>query len=269
MKVSVIVSFYERIQHLRYCLRSIEENECVDEVIIADDGSSEDAVSEIHSLTQKISLNLHHVWQKKEGFRLASSRNNAIRKSTGDYLIFFDCDFYMLKNCVSAHLSLAQKGYFVGALCKYSSKSFANSAFTKTLDQKAFISEYNSITNKTISREHYKFLKCSFFRKIGYLPHRKIRCSSHFSIHREDILKVNGYDEQFKGWGGEDEDLAIRMSMAGLRGKSAIKKAQVLHIWHPKELGGLDWSYGKNVNYLKREKIKPFCEAGLDHTHSS
>jgi len=74
---------------------------------------------------------------------------------------------------------------------------------------------------------------------------------------------INGYDENFVGWGGEDEDISLRMVKAGYRGYSVIREAKVLHLWHPKELGGKHWKEGSNVDYLYRENIPSFCENGL------
>ena len=33
---------------------------------------------------------------------------------------------------------------------------------------------------------------------------------------KKDLLKVNGYNESFKGWGKEDNELAVRLQNAGL-----------------------------------------------------
>ena len=52
------------------------------------------------------------------------------------------------------------------------------------------------------------------------------------SVWREDLLKVDGLDEAYSGWGLEDSDLAIRLVRAGIRHKSARFAAPVLHLWH-------------------------------------
>ena len=75
---------------------------------------------------------------------------------------------------------------------------------------------------------------------------------------------MNGYDENYVGWGGEDEDLGIRLVKAGVYCKSAIPYAKVLHIWHPKEIGNKHWKEGPNINYFKRKIIPFYCENGLN-----
>jgi predicted glycosyltransferase involved in capsule biosynthesis len=85
----------------------------------------------------------------------------------------------------------------------------------------------------------------------------------HYSIHRKDIERVNGYDENFEGWGGEDEDLGIRLVKAGIYCRSAIRYAKVLHLYHPRELGDKHWMEGPNMKYFKRKEVPYFCEQGL------
>jgi hypothetical protein len=74
---------------------------------------------------------------------------------------------------------------------------------------------------------------------------------------------INGYDENFIGWGGEDEDMACRLEIAGFQGYSIMKDARLLHLWHPKALGNKHWKEGPNINYLNRRNIPFFCENGL------
>jgi hypothetical protein len=49
---------------------------------------------------------------------------------------------------------------------------------------------------------------------------------------RADLLRVNGLDETYSGWGLEDSDLAIRLLHADVRHKSARFAAPVFHLWH-------------------------------------
>jgi predicted glycosyltransferase involved in capsule biosynthesis len=49
---------------------------------------------------------------------------------------------------------------------------------------------------------------------------------------RADLVRVNGLDETYSGWGLEDSDLVIRLLHAGVRHKSARFAAPVFHLWH-------------------------------------
>jgi predicted glycosyltransferase involved in capsule biosynthesis len=52
------------------------------------------------------------------------------------------------------------------------------------------------------------------------------------SYWREDILAVNGYNEDFEGWGREDSDVVIRMGNNGIKAKRLRKSGIVYHIHH-------------------------------------
>ena len=52
------------------------------------------------------------------------------------------------------------------------------------------------------------------------------------SAWRADLVRVNGLDESYSGWGLEDSDLVIRLLHAGVLHKSARFAAPVFHLWH-------------------------------------
>jgi predicted glycosyltransferase involved in capsule biosynthesis len=53
------------------------------------------------------------------------------------------------------------------------------------------------------------------------------------AIRREDLLRVDGFDGAFRGWGREDFDIIIRLMRAGIRRKDGRFATGVLHLWHP------------------------------------
>ena len=52
------------------------------------------------------------------------------------------------------------------------------------------------------------------------------------SYWREDFVAVNGYNEDFEGWGREDSDLVIRIGNYGVKAKRMRYAAIVFHIHH-------------------------------------
>ena len=52
-------------------------------------------------------------------------------------------------------------------------------------------------------------------------------------VWHDDLLAVNGFDEDFEGWGREDSDLGARLYNLGLRRKIVYGRAQVYHLNHP------------------------------------
>lgn len=261
---SIIICFHERLSHLKLCLNSLRfsQND-FDEVVISDDGSSAETVKALHELLAEYDFPVRHVWQEKKGFRVAAARNNGIRNAKGDYLIFFDCDFLILPGTVREHLNRAQRKYFVAGNCKYLDENQTATVFQKGISAELLVKLYDSLPEENLRREQRKFNRRTWLMRLRLISPKKQSLGGHFSIHREDIEYINGYDENFVGWGGEDEDLGIRLVMAGIYCRSAILDAKVLHTWHLRELGNRGWQEGTNMEYFTTDR--PFyCQNGLE-----
>ena len=264
MKCSIIISFYERLAHLKACLDSLSLNSGdFGEVVIADDGSGESCVKKLRKLITSYDFPVVHAWQPNKGFRLAASRNNGIKHAIGDYLIFLDCDFMVLPGTIDCHLNAAKRGRFAAGFCKYLIEDQTDKIFQMGVSNTLLEELYRSLPEKPIVRDHRSFVRHRILYKLRLAGARKQRCSSHFSIHRADMEHINGYDENFVGWGGEDEDLAIRFAKAGFQGKSIMREARTLHLWHPSEIKDRNWETGPNIEYIGREYIPCFCDNGL------
>ena len=262
--VSIIISFYERIEHLRHCLDSLKfSKDFFDEVVITDDGSGEETVILLKEMIPHYNFTIHHVWQPKNGFRVAAARNNGIRYAKGEYLIFFDSDFLILPGTIEHHLQMAKSGKFVAGHCKYLDEEQTKSVFNSNMSPEFLENLYVGLPQKEIIKSHRRFIKRTILFRLHMKSPRKQSLGGHFSIFRKDIERVNGYDENFQGWGGEDEDLGIRLVRAGIYGRSAIRYAKILHMWHPREMGTKHWKDGPNIKYFTRENVDFFCKNGL------
>ena len=264
MKTSIIICFYERLQHLKNCLDSLKNcADDFDEIIIADDGSGETCVRELKKMIRSYDFPVIHAWQPDEGFRAAAARNNGIKHASGDYLIFLDCDFLVLPDAIKCHVRNARLGRFLSGLCKYLTEDQTNTIFNSTVSAALLQEHYRQIPEGKMIKEHWRFIRRSILRKFKLAGIRKQSLGGHFSIHRKDMEYVNGYDENFVGWGGEDEDLGLRLLKAEFQGYSVIRGARILHLWHPRELGDEHWQDGPNIEYFRREHVPFFCENGL------
>ena len=56
--------------------------------------------------------------------------------------------------------------------------------------------------------------------------------SCNIGVFRDDIFAVNGFNEDFQGWGREDSELAARFFNYGLQRKSHLFMAVCVHLWH-------------------------------------
>lgn len=266
MKTSVIICFYNRLDMLPACLDSLRGSSAdFQEVVIADDGSSEEVVKSLQDLIKKYDFPIIHAWHPRRGPRRSATRNNGIRHATGDYLIFFDADFALLPGAIHSHIETAKPGYFAAGRCKYTTEEQCRKILAVGASESLLETIYTELSEEPIEKEHRRFIRYSLLRRLRLAPPRKVSFGGHFSAFKKDIEAVNGYDENFVGWGGEDTDFALRMVRAGFRGISVIKTARVLHLWHPSEMVSKHWKDGVNMDYYTRQNIPVFCEHGLTH----
>ena len=106
MRISLIVSTYNRPEALILVLKSIEcQTLPPSEVIIADDGSDEKTKDLISEFNSQSNLEIIHSFQEDLGFRAAEARNKAISISKSDYIILVDGDTILHPEFIVDHLS--------------------------------------------------------------------------------------------------------------------------------------------------------------------
>ena len=114
MRVSLIISTYNWPKSLILVLKSIENQTIFpEEVVIADDGSTVETKEIIANFQKDSDLNIIHSWQEDKGFRVAKSRNKAIARSSGDYIVAIDGDTILHSRFIQDHINNAESGYFV------------------------------------------------------------------------------------------------------------------------------------------------------------
>ncbi|MEM9363232.1 MAG: glycosyltransferase family 2 protein [Bacteroidota bacterium] len=258
---SMIVSTYNWPEALELVLLSISQQSVLpDELIIADDGSGEETEKVISKYKQSFPTQLVHVWHEDKGFRLAEIRNKAIAQANFDYIIQIDGDIILHRHFIKDHLLSACPGYFITG-----SRVLLNEQITlKRQSQKninfTFLSK--GIKNR-FNAIHFPYL-LSFFEKcskeIDEARHKVRGCN--MSFWKEDLIEVNGYDENITGWGREDSELSIRLVHSG-KVKKRIKFGAVqFHQYHPTSSKA---SLNKNEGLLLKtiEKNLVSCADGL------
>ena len=250
ISISVIVTTYERPKALNAVIKSLSLQKTLPaEIIIADDGSREKTRLLIKSWQSKIACPLIHVWQEDNGFRAAKIRNLAAASAKGNYLIFLDGDCIVFPDFISQHLYLAETNYMVMGSRILCSPTFTQKLENNELWPSAFkISEwFRAFFKKDINRIYPLLL-------LPDGPWRKLRTKKwlgirtfNLAVWKKDFYEVNGFDEQFEGWGHEDADLAIRLINSFILRKDGQFALPVLHLWHAEN----DRSKTEaNINYL-------------------
>jgi glycosyltransferase involved in cell wall biosynthesis len=227
MRVSLIITTYNRPDALRLVLKSALEQECLpDEIIIADDGSTAETRIVIEKSNDDSPVPILHAWQPDEGFRAAMSRNRAIAMSRGDYIIFIDGDMLMHPLFIKDHKEHAEKGCFVQGSRVLLTEEATRRAIEQ--DQTTF-SVFSPSLKKRKNAIRSKALSRIFSRRNRSL-HGIRTCN--FALFREEILSINGFDNRFVGWGREDSEFAARLFNNGLVRKDLRFAAIAYHLHH-------------------------------------
>ncbi len=272
-RVSAIVITYNRSGHLGKCLASLEtQTRLPDEVVVADDGSDPEHVEVIGEAISKSPLKVAYVRQERKGHRTAANRNNGARRSTGDYLIFIDCDAVLFPNVVEEHLKASSPRHWVigqGLWLTEEETARLSEDVIRSGKLEEFWDEVEGARTEKMLKRAVRFRK--EVRKARLWPsERRLRkvalLSLHHSLYRSAFEKVNGYDENYVGWGRQDKDLGLRLQFAGIRGRTVADKCRVLHQYHEPALRPIpgDPSSSFNAEYYDRPRKRTYwCEKGL------
>lgn len=227
MKSTLLISTYNWPEALELVLKSaLSQTRLPEEIIIADDGSEAKTKQLIAQIQKKSHIPIHHVWQEDIGFRKSKILNKAIAQTTADYIIQVDGDCIMQENFIEDHLNDAQKGVYLYGSRVNILPDFVSDVFLK---KKIIFNLFSKeIKNKTRSL-HIPLLS-KFYKKHEGISSKFRGCN--VSYWREDFIAINGYNEDFEGWGREDSDLVIRMGNNGVKAKRIRYAGIVFHIHH-------------------------------------
>lgn len=233
LRVSLIITTYNWKEALAVVLASaFGQTRLPDEIIVADDGSTDGTGDLVREIAKQAPVPVHHSWQEDKGFRAARSRNLAISAATGEYLILVDGDIALECHFIEDHLATARQGFFVqgGRVLLDQRKTrevLAHGAMSLSFFARGLANRKNAFRSKLLSR----FFSCEAYGLGGIK-------TCNFAFFREDALAVNGFDEDFEGWGREDSDFAARLLNHGIRRWNLRFKSVVFHLYHPVQSRG-------------------------------
>lgn len=235
MKTAVIVTTYNRPDALAAVLAGYAAQTRAEfELVIADDGSTGATRQVVDAFKASAHFPVSHVWHEDRGFRAAAIRNRALAATRADYIIFSDGDCVPARTFVARHQRLAETGWFVAGNRTLLSPGFTTRVLRERLPiygwtRAAWLAAW-------VRRDINRWLPLvtlpdGRFRKVAPQRWEGVK-TCNLAAWRTDLLRVNGLDETYSGWGLEDSDLAIRLLHANVRHKSARFAAPVFHLWH-------------------------------------
>lgn len=233
--ISVVITTYNRPDALaavvRACFMQSDKNF---EIIIADDGSTANTRACIERLARGAPVSIQHVWQADNGFRAAMARNRGILAARGDYIVFLDGDCIPQRDFVARHRALARPGCLVSGSRILMSEALTRRVLEQDIDVAA--APLATCLRWRLHGDLNKALQLAvrwpdLGRTSRRFSWRRIK-SCNLAVWRQDLERVNGFDESFTGWGYEDSDLVVRLFHAGVLRRDGAFATEVFHLWH-------------------------------------
>lgn len=227
ISVALLISTYNWPQALELVLSSVaRQSRMPDEIIIADDGSREETKLLIASFKSRFNLPIKHIWHEDKGFRKSLILNKSVKNINSEYIIEIDGDIIIHPHFIKDHLKAAQPGFFVqGSRSMITEEKAAEILVSKQIDFSFFSSGLYSRFNS---------LRCPLLSFLFVLdpsnPFHIKGCN--LAFWKKDYIAINGYYNNFEGWGGEDYEFGARLLHSGIKRKRLKMAALAFHIFH-------------------------------------
>ncbi len=253
--VSVVIPTYNAKHLLKktldsLCNQSLDKNYY--EVIVVDDGSA-DGTSEL--VQQYINvLNMKYHFQDDLGFRVAKARNEGVRLARFETILLFDSGMIASNNLLSMHMQRHETYHDLVVL----GLSYGVSEFT-TENSEKLIESVNAEQMDTVFANlvlHPELYDCRFeyLSSINFnldLMNTPwvIFWTGHVSFKKISFDFVEGFDEWFQSWGGEDVELGIRLHQKGCK-FALLHSMESIHYPHHKDPNEKKLNAQNNIRYI-------------------
>lgn len=263
---SVIMTTYNAPKHLALALAGLQiQTERNFELHIADDGSTSETSDVVEQFMQQAPFPVVYSWQQDLGYRKTKILNEAIRKAKADYFIFVDGDCVCHQDFIRNHLKYRKKGHYLAGRRVDLGPEYSK-RLTPEMVLRGDLNRLNlSLLMSCIKKDSEYFHRSlpvynATLRKLLKMEKVDDMKGCNFSVDRESLYKVNGFDEDYEGYAREDTDLELRLQYLGLKIKSLKGLAIQYHVWH-------DRLPESESNKLKLRSVSgvnnPICKNGI------
>lgn len=257
-RISVAVITYNWPEALERVLHALAaQTDLPYEVIVTDDGSQPATRQLLERIAPDYPVRLVHLWQPDDGARMSRARNRAIAAAQGDYVILLDGDMVAEAHFIADHRAFARRGCFAQG-----SRVLTDAGLTeRMLADSSLMPDFFS---RGIERRRHT-LRLPWLARWFARPstaRRGIK-SCNMGFWRDDLLRINGFNETMTGWGREDTELALRAFHAGLLRRDLRLSALATHLYHRTRKHVVDNPNDRIVDDT-RERQLVRCELGLD-----
>ena len=253
--LSVVIPTFNRARLLSITLASlvIQRTDYDFEVIVADDGSSENIIALVREFESK--LDLKYVRQQDKGYQLCAIRNLGLRASKYPFIAILDCDMAPDESWVESYIEALMQNEdtaYIGPR-KYIDTSAVSC--NDIIAKKSRLSEFAEIPAKEalgrvasngVSKDwRLKHFEQTDSLRLSQFPFRFFSCGN-VAFAKKWLMKVGWFDEEFNDWGGEDNEFGYRLFRSGCFFQY-LEEAMAFHQEPPGAENETDRDAGKKI----------------------
>lgn len=263
LEVAISVTTYQKPWHLRRALASIAGQQGIAgrfEVVVTDDGSTDETPEIVEQFRRGVDFPVHFTTHPRAAFQVSKCRNSGARATTAPYLLFVDGDCVLPPDHVATHLAHRRPGRAILGDCYRIEREISETLSEEGAQRGEFLAWHVNGERQRHARQHRK---AQFYSLLRHARKPKL-VGNNFAVWRSDFERVNGFDENFCGWGQEDDDLGLRLRRAGIPLQSILRWTRSYHLWHPRDPTATEsWREGTNVPYFLRRSRLTRCRNGI------
>lgn len=218
MRFSIVVPVYNKATEITFVLQALVEQSVPKEdfeVIVVDDGSTDDSLSNIRLFSDKLNLKILELGA--EGRRASRSRNHGLEVSSGEIIVLLDGDVLPKLDFLRCHETFILSGYDIslGLVCgtgistklwkeKYSNheiwKTGSNDELFEWLNNSPELADTRLSWIKADDEDSYPRLPAPY---AGFW-------TGNVAFYKKLLGKVKGFDTNFIDRGNEDIEFGYR-----------------------------------------------------------
>ncbi|HEU5134717.1 MAG TPA: glycosyltransferase family 2 protein [Steroidobacteraceae bacterium] len=260
MRLALAITTFERPDALAAVLDCVGRQRVAPaEIIVADDGSGATTREVIGKFMTVSAVPVRLVSQPHEGFRVTRLRNLAIAATSADYVVFIDGDMLPHPEFIADHRRHARPGFYTQGV-----RVHTDADLTRKLIAQPSVPPSMWAAGLGGLRRLYLLhspVMASMTRLLanGFIAIKG--CNQGFW--RDDLVRVNGFDEAICGWGAEDKELSARLGNAGVRRQTLLFGGIACHLHHaPASRAALPANLAALDRTRRERRVR--CERGLD-----
>lgn len=248
MKTSLLITTFNRGNILNNSLQRLCNLTLPDEVLVVDDGSSDNTKQIVESFVGK--LPIRYIFNNSPDWSICSyARNIGVKNTDADVIITSEPELLWVTDVVPRVIQdlethpeeLISAGivYHAQPHCEFHPGLITDPV---TALRDSIVEDY-----QTEPRSYHP---------SGYCKTKNMQATFIGAYKRDWLLKLGGWDEEFPGcWGWDDIDLCTRLRINGIN-QFIDPEIECVHQWHPHPPGNL-WSEGssRNEQHMKDKRL--------------